>query len=251
MAMAPTRPMSRNNSISHRSRPLEHSGFDVSGNSLQVVQPATWRRMFDRFASGVILIVSAPMFVLIGVCIFLETGWPIFFVQTRMGWNGTTFGLIKFRTMRQNMKGPSLTVGGDQRITAVGGYLRKFKLDELPQLWNVLRGEMAFVGPRPEVPEFVDLRAPIWQSVLSVRPGITNPASIAFRDEELLLERSCDPILYYKDTLLPAKLAMNLEYIKKSSFWGDLRVIARTAICAALPGKYHRLNRIVTQETLK
>jgi len=98
--------------------------------------------------------------------------------------------------MRQKMKGPSLTVGGDRRITAVGGYLRKFKLDELPQLWNVLRGEMAFVGPRPEVPEFVDLRAPIWQSVLSVRPGITNPASIAFRDEELLLERYCDQILY-------------------------------------------------------
>ena len=207
--------------------------------------------MFDRIAAGVTLIVSAPIFLLIGACICLETGWPIFFVQTRMGWKGTTFELIKFRTMRHQVKGPALTVGGDGRITAVGAFLRKFKLDELPQLWNVLRGEMVFVGPRPEVPEFVDLRAPIWQSILSVRPGITNPASIAFRDEELLLKRSCDPIAYYRDTLLPAKLAMNLEYIKKSTFWCDLSVIGRTAICAALPGKYERLNRIATRETLK
>src|ERR1700736_866516 len=172
--------------------------------------------MFDWIASGISLIVLSPMFLLIGACIFLETGWPIFFVQTRMGWNGKAFGLVKFRTMLHKMKGPSLTVGGDQRITLVGSFLRKFKLDELPQLWNVLRGQMAFVGPRPEVPEFVDLTAPIWQSILSVRPGITNPASIAFRDEELLLERSCDPIRYYQDILLPAKLALNLEYIKTS-----------------------------------
>lgn len=206
--------------------------------------------MFDRIVSGIFLIVLSPTFLLIGASIFWETGWPIFFVQTRMGWNGTTFGLVKFRTMRHQMKGPSLTVGGDPRITVVGGFLRKFKLDELPQLWNVLRGEMAFVGPRPEVPEFVDTSALIWQSILSVRPGITNPASIAFRDEELLLERACDPIVYYKNTLLPAKLAMNLEYIKRSTFWGDLGVIVRTAICAAVPGKYDRLNK-VAQETLK
>ncbi len=184
----------------------------------------------------------SPIFLLIGAGIFLETGCPIFFVQTRIGRNGTPFGLIKFRTMRHTMKGLPLTVAHDQRITRVGSFLRKFKLDELPQLCNVLRGEMAFVGPRPEVPEFVDLRAPIWQAILSVRPGITHPASIAFRDEELLLERSCDPILYYKDTLLPAKLAMSLEYVKKSSFWGDVRVVVRTAICAALPGKYDRLH---------
>ena len=214
------------------------------------MQPATWRQMFDRMASCIALIVLLPIFLLIGACIFLETGWPIFFVQTRMGWNGTAFGLVKFRTMGHKMNGPSLTVGGDHRITLVGSFLRKFKLDELPQLWNVLRGQMVLVGPRPEVAEFVDLTAPIWQSILSVRPGITNPASIAFRDEERLLERSCDPIRYYKDTLLPAKLAMNLEYIKTSSFWGDLGVIARTAICAAFPGKY-RPNRIAPQETLK
>jgi len=206
--------------------------------------------MFDRITSGITLIILLPVFFLIGASIFLETGWPIFFLQTRMGRNGTAFDLIKFRTMRHKMAGPSLTVGGDHRITVVGSFLRKFKLDELPQLWNVLRGQMAFVGPRPEVPEFVDLTASIWQTILSVHPGITNPAAIAFRDEELLLEPSGDPIRYYKDILLPAKLAMNLEYIKTSSFWSDLCVIARTAICAVSPRKY-RLDRIATQETLK
>src|SRR5208283_2511334 len=125
---------------------------------------------------------------------------------------------------------------GDSRITDVGRFLRKFKLDELPQLWNVLRGEMSLVGPRPEVPQFVDMNDPVWRSVLHVRPGITDPASIAFRNEEEILAQAADPIAFYKSSILPAKLALNLSYIENKSFLRDIKVIAQTARCAIFPG---------------
>jgi lipopolysaccharide/colanic/teichoic acid biosynthesis glycosyltransferase len=137
--------------------------------------------------------------------------------------------------MRQSTKGQSITASGDPRVTRVGKIVRKFKLDELPQLWNVLRGEMSLVGPRPEIPEFVDLDLPIWKSVLEVRPGITDPVSIAYRDEEKLLAAAEDPIRYYRETVLPDKLRRNLAYLRKRSLWSDLRVLAETVRCAALP----------------
>ena len=110
-------------------------------------------------------------------------------------------------------------------------------MDELPQLWNVVRGEMSLVGPRPEVPEFVDMNSPVWRSVLQVRPGITDPASIAFRNEEEILGKAADPIALYESNVLPAKLALNLAYIKKKCFWSDMKVIAETVRCAIFPGR--------------
>ena len=195
------------------------------------------RQLVDSCVSAMVLVVLSPLLLVIAASIFCETGLPILFRQHRVGRNGRLFRLLKFRTMLHETKGPALTVSGDTRVTRSGRFLRDFKLDEIPQLWNVVRAEMALVGPRPEVPEFVDLREPIWHSVLRVRPGITDPASIAYRQEEKLLAKAPDPIRYYQETLLPAKLAMNLAYLHERSFWLDLKVILRTVRCVASPGQ--------------
>ncbi len=190
------------------------------------------RQAFDQIASFLALMLLAPVLVTIGAFIFLESGWPVLFRQIRIGRNGERFQLLKFRTMRKGKSGPSLTIGGDARITVIGQILRKFKVDELPQLWNVVRGEMSLVGPRPEVPEFVDMSNPVWRSVLRVRPGITDPASIAYRNEGELLATVSEPVEFYRNSLLPTKLALNLEYLKKQSFWLDMKVILETVRCA-------------------
>jgi lipopolysaccharide/colanic/teichoic acid biosynthesis glycosyltransferase len=202
------------------------------------VQPSnslSIRQIVDSCLSAMVLAVLSPLLLVIAGSIFCETGLPILFTQQRVGRNGQLFRLLKFRTMLHETKGPALTVSGDPRVTRSGRFLRDFKLDEIPQLWNVVRAEMALVGPRPEVPEFVDLNEPIWHSVLRVRPGITDPASIAYRQEEKLLAKAPDPIRYYQETLLPAKLAMNLAYLHERSFWLDFKVILRTVRCVASP----------------
>jgi len=199
---------------------------------------SSWsRQLVDSCLSAIALVVLSPLLLMIAGSIFCETGLPILFAQRRVGRKGQLFRLLKFRTMLHEMKGPALTVSGDRRVTRVGRFLREFKLDEIPQLWNVVRAEMALVGPRPEVPEFVDLNEPVWRSVLRVRPGITDPASIAYRQEEKLLAKAPDPIRYYQETLLPAKLAMNLAYLQERSFWLDLKVIMRTVRCVVYPDK--------------
>lgn len=202
----------------------------------QQQEPHFVRHLLGSTVAAIALLAISPLLALIAASIFLETGLPILFSQDRIGRNGRTFRLLKFRSMRSAMTGPSVTASGDHRITRVGRFVRKFKLDELPQLWNVVRGEMNFVGPRPEVPEFVDLNKSEWRRVLQVRPGITDPASIAFRHEEQFLADAHDPVRYYQETLLPAKLAMNVAYLQERTFWGDVKVILRTARCAALPG---------------
>jgi len=196
--------------------------------------PSEW---VDRLVAATALTILSPLFAAIAVAVVAGSGLPVFFKQKRVGQSGKQFWLIKFRTMRSGKKGPSITARGDSRVTSVGRSLRKFKLDELPQLWNVVRGEMGLVGPRPEVPQFVDMNNPVWQSVLRAKPGITDPASIAFRNEEEILAEAADPIAFYENNVLPAKLALNLEYLEKKSFSRDLLVIAQTARCAILPGE--------------
>ena len=198
------------------------------------------RQIADSFVCAVALVLLSPLLALIAIAVIVDSGTPVFFSHTRVGRGGRPFRLIKFRTMRSGKSGPSITVGGDARVTRVGRILRKFKLDELPQLWNVVRGEMSLVGPRPEVPEFVDMKNPIWRSVLIVRPGITDPASIAYRNEEQVLANSSDPIRFYRETVLPAKLALNLAYIEQRSAWRDMQIIFQTARCAMFPN--HQLN---------
>ncbi len=192
------------------------------------------KAVFDRVAAALGLVVLAPVLALIAAAIVLEAGFPVLFRQTRVGRGGRPFRLVKFRSMRMDVAGTRITAGRDPRVTRVGAWLRRRKIDELPQLWNVLRGDLSLVGPRPEIPPFVDTQDPVWRAVLEVRPGITDPASLQFRHEEELLSGAADAERYYREAILPPKLALNLEYIRTRTFWGDLKLIARTLrACAA------------------
>jgi lipopolysaccharide/colanic/teichoic acid biosynthesis glycosyltransferase len=175
------------------------------------------------------LIVVSPVLGALALAVRLDSPGPALFRQTRIGLGGRPFELLKFRSMRVDAVGSAVTAGGDPRVTRVGRVLRRFRLDELPQLWNVVRGEMALVGPRPEVPRFVDLDDPRWQMVLSVRPGITDPTTVAFADEEQRLAAlGGDPDVAYREQLLPAKLASQLAWLERRSVGGDLSALWAT-----------------------
>jgi lipopolysaccharide/colanic/teichoic acid biosynthesis glycosyltransferase len=189
------------------------------------------KRLFDLLMSTLGLLMLGPVLLLIALAIKLDSPGPVFFRQERVGRFGAPFWIHKFRTMRHEPAGVGLqiTVGADQRITRVGGFLRGSKLDELPQLIDVWVGAMSLVGPRPEVPRYVahypaDLRA----KVLSVRPGITDIASIEYRDESSVLARSPNPEQAYIHEVLPHKLALAASYVDQASVWMDIKLIART-----------------------
>ena len=188
------------------------------------------KRLFDILASGFGLLVLSPLFLILAVWIPLDSQGPVFYRQTRVGRGGRDFRIFKFRTMRVGAdKGSLVTIGGrDPRVTRVGAFLRRLKLDELPQLLNVLIGDMSLVGPRPEVRKYVDLYTPEQLHVLDVRPGMTDAASIKYRNESELLGQVEDPEDYYIHVVMPDKLAINLDYVRNHSFWGDIRLIFKT-----------------------
>jgi lipopolysaccharide/colanic/teichoic acid biosynthesis glycosyltransferase len=188
------------------------------------------KRLFDVTAGLFGLIVSFPVFVIIAILIVSDSRGGIFYLQKRVGKGNRDFKVIKFRTMYTGAhKHGLLTIGAtDSRVTRVGRVLRKFKLDELPQLVNVVKGDMSFVGPRPEVRRYVDLYTPDQMRVLTVRPGLTDYASIHYMDENNLLAESDSPEQLYRDVIMQHKLSMNLEYIDNGSFWKDLGIILRT-----------------------
>jgi lipopolysaccharide/colanic/teichoic acid biosynthesis glycosyltransferase len=188
------------------------------------------KRTFDFLTSVIGLFILLFPFLLIALAIKLDSSGPIFFMQDRVGQGGKLFKLLKFRTMYTGSNNATpITIGErDSRITPVGYWLRKFKLDELPQLVNVLKGDMSLVGPRPEVKKFVDLYSEEQRMVLSVKPGITDFASIEFRNENQLLEGKEDPIDFYIHEIMPVKLALNQKYIRQQSFWLDLKIIFNT-----------------------
>ncbi|MDM8565305.1 sugar transferase [Candidatus Halobeggiatoa sp. HSG11] len=187
------------------------------------------KRIFDICCVIPSLILFVPIFILIALWIKLDSHGPIFFLQTRIGQFGKPFKIIKFRTMYVNNEGPKLTIGYDTRITKCGYFLRQYKLDELPQLINVLRGEMSIVGPRPEVPEYVELYPDgIKEYVLSVPVGITDYASIEFRNESEMLATSQRPEADYVEKILPLKLAYHQQYVRDQSVYLDIRLIFRT-----------------------
>jgi len=188
------------------------------------------KRLFDLIIACLGLILLSPFLVLVAVLVALSSSGPVFFLQERVGLNGRTFMLFKFRSMRpaSESKG-QLTVGNrDPRVTTIGYYLRKYKLDEIPQLINVLKGEMSLVGPRPEVPKYVAMYNEKQRKVLSVRPGITDLASIAYRNENEILAESDNPEQTYIDEVMPDKLALNLEYVRRRSLVYDLQLILKT-----------------------
>ena len=189
-------------------------------------------RLFDLIFSVIGLIILSPLFLLVMLWIVIDSRGPVFYRQVRVGRNGIDFRLFKFRSMRVNAdKAGLLTVGGrDNRITNAGYYLRKFKIDELPQLLNVLKGEMSLVGPRPEVRKYVDLYTPDQQKVLQVRPGITDMASIAYKNENELLAKSADPEKTYIEEVMPEKLKLNMVYINDPSLINYLKIIVKTII---------------------
>jgi len=188
------------------------------------------KRTFDLMLSILTLIFLLPLFAVVGLVIKLETSGPIFYRQKRIGKQFKPFFILKFRTMIQDAdkKGLHITTGGDVRVTRVGRILRKSKIDELPQIINILKGEMSFVGPRPEVEKYVSIYKKDYEYILSVKPGITDISSITFRDEESVLRDQANPEEYYKMILLPKKIEFAKAYIKKSSLIFDLVIISKT-----------------------
>ena len=195
------------------------------------------KRLMDVVISGCALLVLWPLLLLIALAIKIDDPGPVFYRQVRVGRNGKEFRIFKFRTMvvDADKKGLQITVGRDSRITRVGAFLRKTKLDELAQLLNVLVGEMSFVGPRPEVPKYVDLYTPYQRQVLLVRPGITDYASIAYRNENDLLAGADDPERMYVEEIMPAKIELNMKYLRRVSPLEDIRLIFAT-IAAVIRG---------------
>jgi len=186
------------------------------------------KRSFDIAASLLGLVVLSPVLVVLAIAILIDSGAPVLFTQERVGRGGIPFRIHKFRTMRP-AGGPQITAGGDPRITRIGGFLRRTKLDELPQLWDILRGKMSFVGPRPEVPAmFEHYPAGARDRIVSVRPGITDLATLEFRHEEDLLADADDPVRTYIEDIVPQKVALYLEYLDRRSFGLDLSIIGRT-----------------------
>jgi lipopolysaccharide/colanic/teichoic acid biosynthesis glycosyltransferase len=190
------------------------------------------KRIFDFICSTLGLIVLSP--VLLAITIKIKTGsdGPVFFKQIRVGEKNEEFEILKFRTMVVDAEklGRQITVGNDNRITKIGAFLRKYKLDELPQLINVFKGDMSLVGPRPEVPRYVNLYNEEQRKVLEVKPGITDLASIRYRDENDLLGEAEDPDAFYINTIMPDKLALNLEYINNNNIFVDIYIILKTII---------------------
>jgi lipopolysaccharide/colanic/teichoic acid biosynthesis glycosyltransferase len=192
------------------------------------------KRIFDLTFSLLGLIICSPIFIMVPIFIKLDSKGPVFFRQERVGKNFKPFKIYKFRTMRHEPeeKGPMITVSGDRRVTEVGRFLRQYKVDELPQLFNVLKGEMSFVGPRPEVKEYVQLFKKDYKKLLRIRPGITDPASIKYADEERVLSSSENWEEEYKKRILPEKIDLSLQYVEQHNIMTDLKIILKTLLKA-------------------
>ena len=189
-----------------------------------------FKRFFDFLAALILFMLFFPLFVVIAILVKLDSKGPVFFRQQRGGRGGVFFDILKFRSMtvKEDSDGKDFDAGGSVRITTIGKILRKSKMDELPQLINVLRGEMSLVGPRPEVRTYIELYPERWNKVLSVTPGITDPASVVFRDEEELLSKADDPEKEYRENILPTKLDLYEKYVDSISLIGDIKVLFKT-----------------------
>lgn len=190
---------------------------------------AKW--LFDRVFSLIGLILLSPLFVVVAILIRVKMpDGPILFKQIRVGRYGKPFTLYKFRSMVVDHTGSNVSVAGEARITPLGAKLRKYKLDELPQLWNVFIGDMSFVGPRPDVPGYADKLEGEERIILKLRPGITGPASLKYKNEEELLASVADPVKYNDEVIFPDKVKINMQYYYHWSFWGDIKYIAKTIV---------------------
>ena len=187
------------------------------------------KSIFDKLVAFFGLLFLWPLFILVAVFIKIKMpGGPVLFIQRRVGEGGNLFKLYKFRSMSERHSGSSISIKGENRITQVGAVLRKYKIDELPALWNVLKGEMSFVGPRPDVPSYADKLKGEDRKILELSPGITGPASLKYSNEEELLAKQKDPIKHNDLVIFPDKVKINLDYYYNRSFLGDLKIIINT-----------------------
>jgi len=186
------------------------------------------KRLFDITASFFGLLILSPVFLLIAILIKIRMPGPVIFSQKRAGLYGRPFTIYKFRTMTVNHNGSTISILGEKRITPFGAFLRRYKLDELPELWNVLKGDMSFVGPRPDMPEYAERLCGDEQLILKLRPGITGPATLRYSNEEEILSLVSDPQKYNDEVLWPEKVRLNLEYYETRSFMKDIRFIIMT-----------------------
>ncbi len=197
------------------------------------------KRLLDIAASCLLLVLTSPVMVVIALVVRLTSRGPILFKQLRVGRGGECFSLLKFRSMAHGRQdpGPALTHRADPRVTTVGRFLRRFKLDELPQFFNVIRGDMSLVGPRPDVPEYYQSLNHAQQLVLFLRPGVTGAATIHFRNEEKLLPSisHLELLRFYTGTLLPQKISIDLDYARRATFWTDLNLLFRTLTSILMP----------------
>lgn len=184
--------------------------------------------LFDRIFGLSGLLVLLPVIIIIAIVVLWKDGRPAFFLQQRVGKNGKLFPMVKFRTMRHNEGSNTVSVRGDSRITPFGAFLRKYKLDELPELWNVLIGQMSFVGPRPDVPGYADQLHGDDRKILELRPGITGPATLKYANEEELLATVENPQQYNDEVIFPDKVKINLEYYKHHHLFMDIKIIIKT-----------------------
>jgi len=192
------------------------------------------KRLFDIAASVFGLIVFSPVFLVIAMLIKIKMPGPVFFRQNRVGKDAKLFRMVKFRTMKVNHGGSTISVKGESRITPLGATMRKYKLDELPEFWNILIGDMSFVGPRPDVPGYADILKGEDRLLLTVRPGLTGAASIKYSNEEELLSEQEDPIKFNDEVLYPAKVRINNNYVKNWSFYLDIKIIMYTLLGKSL-----------------
>lgn len=188
------------------------------------------KRIFDLFISTIGLIIISPVFLVIAIAIKVTNPGPVFFIQNRVGKNGDLFSMVKFRTMENNHDGNTVSVKGESRITPLGAFLRKYKLDELPELINVIKGDMSLVGPRPDVPGYADLLKGEDRLILTIRPGITGPASLKYSNEEEMLAEVDNPVQFNDEVIFPDKVRINLEYIKNRNLMLDLKIIIHTLL---------------------
>jgi lipopolysaccharide/colanic/teichoic acid biosynthesis glycosyltransferase len=209
---------------------LSHSGVDLDD------PPPGIPRVVEAAAAILGLVVFSPVLALVAIGVRLTSPGPAIFRQPRVGRHGVEFTLMKFRTMLVHDAPHGVTASGDPRVTGLGRWLRRLKADELPELWNIARGDMSFVGPRPEVPRYVDLNDPAWRVVLRARPGITDPVTLRLINEESVLASVAeDRERFYLDVLQPYKLAGYAEYLRRRTCVSDLGVVLRTALAVVLP----------------
>ena len=186
------------------------------------------KRTFDILLSIFAIFLLFPFFLLVSLLIVIDSGFPIFFLQKRIGRDAKEFNIIKFRAMKKNNKNITITVSDDSRITRIGKYLRKTKIDELPEILNVLFGQMSFVGPRPDVKGYADKLKGANRKILALRPGITGPASLKYYNEEYILSQKSNPKKYNDEVIFPDKVKINMDYFHNRSFFLDLKIIFAT-----------------------